>query len=62
MNPRTDLPQILIGELARSMGMFIAWFYIESLYSFQSKLGSKANLYYHSENMLEVKNFILMIF
>ena len=26
MNPRTDLPQIIIRELGRTSGMFLAWF------------------------------------
>ena len=27
MNPLTNLPQILIGELERTMKMFLAWFW-----------------------------------
>ena len=26
MSPLTDLPQILIGELLRTTGMFLSWF------------------------------------
>ena len=26
MNPRTDLPQILLGELEKTTGMFLTWF------------------------------------
>ena len=47
MNSSTDLPQILIGELGRTMGVFLAWYKkFKRKFSFQAKLGSQASHIY----------------
>ena len=62
MNPLVDLPQILTGELGRSTGMFLAWFW-DSNAKFSSKL---RHTQLNSENFPAInkwlRNSVLLIF